>query len=88
MSKENAEKFMALYQQHKAIAKRLAELEAKSDDALLDGLVELAKDMGLEVTGGEIREASEVKVDLEEVSGGKVDPNAPDFSKYPFRNCY
>ena len=70
MSRENAEKFLALYGQHKAIAKRLAELDTKGEEALLDGLVKLAKDMGLEVTRKEICEAKNVVGILDEQSGG------------------
>ena len=69
MTKENAEKFMALYQQHKAIAKRLAELDAKSEEALLEGLVKLAKELGYEVSREElVRAFEQTGVDL--VTGG------------------
>ena len=54
MSKENAEKFLALYQQHKAIAETLAELDKKSDHSMVEGLVELAKELKLECTSEEL----------------------------------
>ena len=71
MSKENAEKFMALYEQHKAIAKRLAALDAKSEEALLEGLVKLATEMGLPCLEEEIRgELRTSTAELGGVSGG------------------
>lgn len=73
MSKENAEKFCALYEQHKAIAKKLAELEAQSEENLVNGLVKMAKEMGLECTKEELKgsvgkEGS--RVQMEKISGG------------------
>ena len=55
MSKENAEKFYALYQQHQAFAKRLAEINAKSEDELLEGLAKLSKEVGLPATSEEVK---------------------------------
>ena len=56
MTKENAEKFYALYQQHQAIAKRLAALNAKTEDELLEGLVKMAQEVGLQLTVEELSE--------------------------------
>ena len=56
MSKENAEKFLALYQQHKAIAEALAELDKTSDRSMVDGLVKLAKELKLECTSEELEQ--------------------------------
>ena len=69
MTKENAEKFMALYEQHKAMAKRLAELEAKSEEAVIEGLVKLANDMGLTITASELQGVWQ-DADLDGLAGG------------------
>ena len=71
MTKENAEKFMALYSQHKALAKKLAELDTKSEDSLVAGLVKMAKEMGLECTKEEISEVQgSSSANLEDLAGG------------------
>ena len=79
VSKENAEKFYALYQQHQAFAKRLAELNAKSEEELLEGLAKLAKEVGLPATkeeiGGMLHEA--VEDPLGGVAGGSEDVCGP-----------
>lgn len=76
MSKQNAEKFCSLYEQHKAMAKRLAGLNAKSDDALVSGLVKIAKDMGMECTADELKAVVGSKgVKLSDVSGGNSGPS-------------
>ena len=74
MSKENAERFYALYQQHQAIAKRLAALNVKTEDGLLEGLVKMAQEVGLQFTVEELREQrpKHPGVGLEEEAGGWV----------------
>lgn len=74
MTKENAEKFYAMYQQHKAIAKNLAGLDGSSEAAFLAGLAKIAESIGLECTQEEIRSvlksANVGNESLDALSGG------------------
>ena len=87
MSKMNAEKFCALYEQHKAIAKHMAALDIKSEESLLAGLVKMAKELGLDCTKDELKGvAGDLKKAapsaLERVAGG-ANASAKDVSICP-----
>ena len=69
MSKENAEKFIALYQQHKAIAKQLEQSGQEGEEKFLVGLARVAKQIGLECSADELRELL-VPLEPGDVSGG------------------
>ena len=72
VSKENAEKFCSILQQHKAIAKKLADLSNQGEEVLLQGLLPLAKEMGLECTSSELRDELETPPEelLASLAGG------------------
>ena len=85
VSKENAEKFCNILQQHKAIAKKLADLSNKGEEVLLQGLLPLAKEMGLECTSSELKNELETPPEelLANLAGGMRREPKRDFSGPP-----